>query len=518
MNRCFSRFLCFLSLSIIAAAVVAPRASQAQFEGMKYRIPADANTLILINAEKVFGSPVSDRERWEARRQAAYDAGISALPPDATAVILAGRADHEFGKSIWELGLMKLRAPRNVTSVATRFGGSIDEIAGRSAARLPDDHYVVQIQDGLLGSYTPANRQDVSRWMKSTDLNSGETMSAYLKQAFAYAAQIGTPIVMAMDLEGQFSQTDVAAKLPEFAELKDSGLSVAAAAKLISGIQGITLGITLEDQAIGAIRVDFNSSPQAFAKVGKSLLIEVLRNHGAMLDDIHDWTPSVNGNTFFLRGKLSPTGARRVMSVLELPRALGDALHDTASSGGDSKEAAARIASQQYFKTVSMLLDDLRDKPKTDHVKTFGQAAIWYDKYARKIDGLPLLNVDPTLLKYGNDVSNMLRSAEASMKGVGMRSSVRTGMNDPTSYGYSSRGGGYRGGSGYDGALYGPQGYTVSEGAAKASVREKGRTDAVIRGQERTKGAASVQQVWQDIDAASAEIRRVMTSKYSAEF
>ena len=38
-----------------------------QFEGLKNRIPADSNTLVLINAEKLFGSPIADRERWEAR-------------------------------------------------------------------------------------------------------------------------------------------------------------------------------------------------------------------------------------------------------------------------------------------------------------------------------------------------------------------------------------------------------------------------------------------------------------------
>ncbi|QDS86532.1 hypothetical protein EC9_06960 [Rosistilla ulvae] len=511
MNR--SLLLLSLVLSLLAVSK-----SDAQFEGMKYRIPADANTLILINAEKAFGSPVSDRERWAARRKAAYDAGVSALPSDATEVILAGRSDLEFGKSVWELALMKLSGERNVATVATRFGGSIDNIAGRSAARLPDDHYVVQLQSNLLGAYMPANRQDVNRWLKSTDLNAGETMTPYLKQAFAYAAKVGTPIVMAMDLSGLVSEATVARTLPTLKSFEDSGLSVGAVAKLISGVQGITLGITLEDQTIGAIRVDFEASPEILAKVGKPLMIEIFSSQGAMLDDVRDWTPSVSGNTFFLRGKLSAIGTRRVMSVLELPRTLGDAVNDAAASGSDSEESAARIASQQYFKSVSMLLDDLRDKPKTDHVKTFGQAAIWYDKYARKIDGLPLLNVDPALLKYGRDISGMLRSAEMSMKGVGMRSSVRTGMNDPTSYGYTSGWGGYRAGMGYDGYGYGTQGYSVSVGGAQAAVREKGRTDAVIRGQERTRGAGSVQQIWQDIDGATAEIRQVMTSKYSAEF
>jgi hypothetical protein len=47
---------------------------------------------------------------------------------------------------------------------------------------------------------------------------------------------------------------------------------------------------------------------------------------------------------------------------------------------------------------------------------------------------------------------------------------------------------------------------------------EKGRTDAVIRGQERTRGAATVQDIWQGIDELTAATRRKFTNKYSAPF
>ena len=55
--------LALLSISLVVAFLTTSVA-QAQFAGMKYRIPTDANTLVLINAEKMFGSPVADRDRW----------------------------------------------------------------------------------------------------------------------------------------------------------------------------------------------------------------------------------------------------------------------------------------------------------------------------------------------------------------------------------------------------------------------------------------------------------------------
>ena len=198
----------FFSTAVVMFLLV-PRASHAQFEGMKYRVPADANTLILINAEKMFGSPVADRERWEARRKAAYDAGISGLPPDGTEVLLAGRTDFEYGSSVWELGMMKLRGDRSVASVAQRYGGEMDQIAERDATRLPNDHYVVQLMSNLLAAYTPANRQDVKRWLSSTDVGGVSKLPPYLEQGFGYATKSGTPIVMALDLSGSVSAADV---------------------------------------------------------------------------------------------------------------------------------------------------------------------------------------------------------------------------------------------------------------------------------------------------------------------
>lgn len=509
-----------IALSVILLGCsLAPTVAQVPFKGMRTRIPNDANTLILINAEKMFGSPVADREGWAARRKAAYDAGVTALSPNAIEIAIAGRSDHEFGESIWELGLVRLRGEQNVTTVAARYGGEMDEVLGRSAARLPADHYVVQLASDFMASYTPANRQDVSRWLRSTDIVGPEGLPPYLEQAFGYATKVGSPIVMAMDIGGAISEAEVKRRMGTLESLKDSGLDPNEFAKLISSAKGITLGITVQNQTIGAIRVDFDQSPQMLAKVGKPLLIEILRRQGAMLEDINDWTPAISGNTFLLKGGLNSTGVRKVMSVLELPASLTHAVQDSQSPGSDPEGTAKLLATQQYYKSVTTMLEDLRMKPKRDHVKTFGQAAMWYDKYARKIDRLPILNVDEELLNYGTGIATMLRDAEAAMKGVGMRTSQRTAANNPSSGGYSfNTGGGYRSNWGYGWPQFGPQAPTAGVNAMNASLQAKGRSDAVIRGQERTRGAATVQDIWQGIDESTAAIRRTMTSKYSATF
>ncbi|MCS7465102.1 hypothetical protein NZK35_00260 [Stieleria sp. ICT_E10.1] len=512
MNRCL---LLLVTFSITMPTVVA----QSAFSGMRYRVPTDANTLVMINADKMFGSAVADRERWSARRKAAYDAGLTALPPDAKEVLLAGRSDLEFGKSIWEMALVRLQGKRSVSTVAQRFGGAMDNLEGRTAAKLPNDRYIIQLSDDLLGTYTPANRQDVSRWLRKTDTTTSDAeYSPYLAQAFKYATEVGTPVIMAMDVADTLSAELVKSRLEAFEPLKESGVDLGELTKLITGVKGITLGVTVTDKTVGAVRVDFSADAGLLANIGKPLLIQVLQRQGAMIDDFHDWTPSVSGNTLMLRGTLSTDGARRVMSILELPHELSDAMQLASSPGSDPDGSAKTIAAQQYYNSVTTLIEDLREKPKRDQVKTFGQAAMWYDRYARKIDNLPILNVDEELLNYGSNIAELFRSAEMSMKGVGMRASNRRASNNAGSGGYSYSSGGYRVGYGYNSGGYGPQGYTATVGAGQASLREKGRTDAIITRQERTAGAASVQQIWQMIDQETAGIRRTMTEKYQIEF
>ena len=79
-----------------------------------------------------------------------------------------------------------------------------------------------------------------------------------------------------------------------------------------------------------------------------------------MIDDLNDWAPSIAGNTFFLRGKLSDNGSRKVMSVLELPPSLTTAVQDASSPSVDQEANAKLLATQQYWKSLTTLMDDLR--------------------------------------------------------------------------------------------------------------------------------------------------------------
>jgi hypothetical protein len=304
----------------------------------------------------------------------------------------------------------------------------------------------------------------------------------------------------------------------------------AAIVKTLASIQGAMLGVSVTDRVTGSIRVDFAENVTPLKDVGRQMLLNVLERQGAMIEDFADWDLRYTDNSMFLKGTLSESGLKRVLSVLSLPPSLGRAM-DEMKLTADDPESLKRIASQQYFNSVTGLLDDLQDTRRKSNSVTAGGVAMWYQKYARKIDHLPILNVDEELLDYGRDISTLLRGGETALKGVGMRSAVRTGQNQNSGGGYTPYyGDGYSGGYGYGyggyRAGYGYGGGYVMGGDARPGMvsganlanREKGRSDALIRQQERVRGAASAQQMWQAIDAQTAEIRRAMTEKYEVEF
>jgi hypothetical protein len=149
---------------------------------------------------------------------------------------------------------------------------------------------------------------------------------------------------------------------------------------------------------------------------------------------------------------------------------------------------------------------------------------MWFEKYARKVDRMPLLNVDPQLLDYGKFVADSLRQAENAMKGIGARSGYRKTQvpNFSSGYGEYAVGGSYGGyyGGGRWGAsgTYGPATRAQAGNAMHADMSLKFQAEAQIRTQEKIQGNMQTNMIVQGVEAATADIRRTMTEKYQMEF
>lgn len=492
---------------LFAATVFSTTSLDAQYGNLTKRIPDNANTILLLDVASVQRSPIAVKQRWRDDHESQFSAGLILVPPTATKFVMASELDFDALQPICTVALMDLNYEPSVPKVAARLNGTTDNINGLEIAVLPGDFYAVKFGPRLVGIGAPANRQDVGRWINQIHSNSLRGPSEYLAEAQEFA-ESGAPIMMAMDLEHVVSASHVRAHLEEMDVLKDSDIDPDKLSEVIASIRGVSLGITLGEQRYGKIKIDFKEQVPLTPEQAKAILLEVLAHRGAMIDEFEMWTPQVNGKQVSIEGNLYASGMRRILSILDTPPSLQP--HQAPGEEGDSEEKLMALASQQYFKSVTSLLDDLRGKRQSSNFTTWGQIGMWFQKYSAKIDQLPMLNVDPELLDWGSWISSQLRDSERAMKGIGARSRVAEQQVQPqyTTRTYSTpigvtsnRWGGSR--------AYGWHGWTSQYDAQRTQqLKSQART------QEKIRGNAQANMSMQGVEQATGDMRRYLTQKY----
>jgi hypothetical protein len=247
--------------------------------------------------------------------------------------------------------------------------------------------------------------------------------------------------------------------------------------------------------------------------------LEILDDAGAAIEDLKWWKVEVQGTTVSLEGTLSPSGMHRLLSVVDSPAPSASLTTDppppptSAPSAGDAKDAMA-AASQQHFHSVTKIMDDLKSGLKD--AKTLSSMTLWFDQYAKKIERMPILNVDPELLNYSAYVARQVRNASLAVRGMGIQTAVRqseitSAPIAPTVVGVAGFG------------SYGPYGGYGRAGAVAvydpyAEARAVSEERLVVKSQEKATMATTVQTIRDQVIQATADIRRKMTQKYQVEF
>ncbi|MEW4563068.1 hypothetical protein AB1K70_11115 [Bremerella sp. JC770] len=484
--------------------------SVGQFRELTKRIPDGANAIFFVDVNKLQNSPLGKQHNWRQKQEEAFAAGVEAIPPQANQFVAAAKLDLETKQPEWQVGLMELKYDPSLPKVAVRYQGTTDYISERPVAILPGDIYLVKFMENVVGFGTPATRQDVARWITRYYDNSLRGLSEYLAEAQTFA-DAGSPIIVALDLTHVASPQIVRSRLDSLETLKGKQVDLDEVAKALASIRGISLGVTVQQSMTGAVKVDFSEDISSFKDFAKPMLLEILGNQGMMIDEIESWDATVSSNRVQLTGPLYASGLRRIFSLIDAPPSLQEATQKAAQNGEASEEQQQKdltiAASQIYYKSVVSLLDELRIKKKGR--QTMGQISVWFDKYARKIDRLPIANVDPDLLDYGQFVSENLRTGQSEVTNAAARSRIRQNevpeQYDVTSY------------STPIGANWAGQ-YSWNGWVATPDWQRTGSKMSNVRMEEQIKGAKSANDVMRDIENATASIRRHMTQKYGVEF
>jgi hypothetical protein len=176
------------------------------------------------------------------------------------------------------------------------------------------------------------------------------------------------------------------------------------------------------------------------------------------------------------------------------------------SPGTPEHEQLVAKASQKYFKEVQVLVDDLHSTLN----KTRDNHAVWMERYGRKIDRLPILNVDSDLLGWGASVASTFREMGVAERGANIRAGVRKSkVYGNYQYTYNGTGNVYVGGR-WGGGIYGTTGYynAISSGDQKVTIAKE----------ENAKAKEVRFQSWKQVEDSMAGIRAEMTKRYGVEF
>lgn len=476
----------FLMLSVQHAP------AEGRFDDLLYRIPASANALMVLDVKAIHRSPLAVREGWRDQHQANFVTQPLILPPESDRLVLASQMNPNQGfAQAWELAVMSLTESLSMQSIAKAEGGYVDKIGGLSAAWTPSDAYFVSFDSKTMGVMHPAHRQAISRWAAYSRENRKVNISPYLKQA-AGMVDARTQIVMAIDLTDVVQPHELQEGVRESEFTRDDAAKQREWFRIISGVQGLTLKVRLGESARGTLQVDFSERTSPFAKQAKALVLNTLEKYGAGIDEMHQWKASLHGNSIALEGPLTTSAMRKLFSLLELPTSKFSTLKDESPSDVDDTQSVARV-SRIYFKSVSTLLDDLRNEFRTNRDARRSFSATYMERYGRRIDRLPILNVDEELLAYGANVSETLRNVSVAKRMSGVRTGVRKSQTYG-SYSYNYRGSGYY------------------SGRSSANAR------TTVQRQEQATASKIRFESWKEIEDATAAIRVEMTQRYNVEF
>ena len=477
MTSRFRVVICWIAMLVSVSPLVAA-------DDLMKRIPAGANALMVIDVAALAATPMAQTQGWQKKHEAAFVERPLMLPPEASRIVVGSQLNFAGELNVeWELAVMNLTEPLSMRSIARAEGGYLDKIGGTDCVWTPSDAYFVSLESKQLGVVFPANRQFVSRLTQS---NSGGMSSVYLAAAEKLVDRTNQ-IVMALDLKEVPQPHRLRERLQASPALKPLSAKLESIEKLIAGLQGLTLRIAVGQSARGTLRVDFSESPQALGTQAKPVLLEALDGFGAKLPGLDQWMVKTVEKSIVLEGTFSTDALRRVFSLLELPSTKFSTLRDEISDTPSPSSKAP--SSMAYFKGISVLIEDLR--------KTLGDTrdnhAVWMERYARKVDALPILNVDDDLLAWGARIGETFRTMALAERASGIKSGVRK----------SSVYGNYQ----YN---YDQYGY----GSVRSTPSVKGQIDT----EEKAQAKAVRFNSWKEIEDATAAIRRDMTKRYQMEF
>ncbi len=346
----------------------------------------------------------------------------------------------------------------------------------------------------------PADRQRMARWLRGTLLKPRDVPPRYADSA-VFLADRGSQIVLAIDLADAVSPALVEQRLKASDILKRGVYDPQIVAQRLVSLRSAYFAITVGETIEGKIKLDFGLPADYLIAIAKDMLKLALDDAGATLPDLNRWRTSGKDTSIILEGPLTEESTRRILSLVQPPMmshdSFGDPSRNALPEAAKAAPAPAREplshveAQKRYFRAVVDLLEGLRNQ----RAETAASMRLWYDRYAKRIDELPIVDVDADLLDFGGLASKTLREMSLGIN-YARNDQVYRIAGTPNVGGVVVAGYGYYGGGGTDKAY-------------DASVIKK-QSNAVLNTQ--------LDATWKGIDQAVADMKRKLVERYKVEF
>ena len=499
-----------LFAAALLAAVLLPSPGRAQsgnskvFGELLKRIPEQSNTLMLVNVDGLFDSPMGRRENWRQKALEGRQGGLG-LAAEVSKVAVAVGMDFHSMQERWKVGLVQLRrdVPIKLETLAAREGGYVETIENTPVAWTPRDFYLFDFPGNLVGFASPTERKSLVGWFRSALFKPRDFPPGFADRAI-FRADAGAQVVLAFDLADTVSPKMVEPWLNSIDVVKKTTTDASLLAPRLASVKSAFLVVKVDQGIEGNLRIDFGRDVDYTAQVARQLILDILDDYGAALPEMKTWTLSFEKKTAVeMRGRLSEESVRKVLSMAHPPRLSPQGYSASEARGSaESKsepETATRPvtpgsqsqsdpvgAAQGYFRSVASLIEGLKGTERP----TYRSTKLWYDRYAKQIEELPILGVDKDLLDWGSLVSRTLRE---------MSTGINYSAKNQT-YAVASSGNGYYGGYG---------GYYANSRAYDQSVIKK-QSDALL--------SVDLDKRWQALETSVSDMRRKMVEKYKVDF
>lgn len=480
-------------LALFACLACSAAALAADWAELAKRLPTDINAVGLIDASALNSSDLGKESNWANKPE------MTSLPANVAQIAVGGLFNPAAGIHDWRYGIAKLKNNIGASGIAKKLNGTVTTIANHSAVITPNNMALVELDNGLIAIQSSTNRQELSRWIKEADAASTLTLNPYLRDFIKENA--AAQVRFGLDTGDLFDPAGVKRALANSKALGGDQAKIDEVARKIVAMKGMNFSIRVDSEIRGTLRVDFNTDASSLSSVALPLFQEVLREQGLWLADFAGWKAQVRGTQIYFTGKMTESGLRQAMTML---LAHQHSMQSMQPDEPQSPENTALKASKRYFNGCLNLIDDLRKEMK--ELRTTKEFAYWYEHTARKIDSLPSVNVDDSLLQYGGTISDKFRAMAASCRGQSID------VNKLMSYQRSSSTLSYSGGTGT------AWGYNFGYATGGAYFNNNYADVAQQQAETVAQAANDRVKIWESIDQNTGQVRRAMSQKYQTDF